>query len=198
MSAEVGDRHRLEGASADAARAIELGLKATGEDRLRALRWEHFYWANSADLTADKAAYPDDQLFWLIYARRQLVALGASNKQADELAPKVTDYMARAYKPESVVPEDVMRLLPVLKERGYVLAVLSNREKSFREEILIRITAANRGGEPAPRVKQRVMAAIHTPSKPRAVAQPRRRWTRIFQTGTASTYRGFSTLRTIL
>ena len=28
--------------------AIQLGLRATLEDRLRAMRWEHFYWANSA------------------------------------------------------------------------------------------------------------------------------------------------------
>ncbi len=115
--------------------AIELGLPATSEDRLRAMRWEHLYWANSAELKADKLAYPDDKLFWDMYARRQLVALGASNQQADALAPKVTQYMAASYNPKSIVPEDAMRLLPALKDGGYTLALISNRERPYQEEI---------------------------------------------------------------
>ncbi len=114
--------------------AIQLGLRATEEDRLRALRWEHFYWANSADLIADKKAYPDDKVFWNRYARRQLVALGASDAQAEQLAPLVNEYMFQSYKPKSVVPEDVLRLLPALKE-SYLLGVISNREKPYQEEI---------------------------------------------------------------
>ncbi len=114
--------------------AIELGLHATREDRLRAMRWEHFYWANSPELKADKRAYPDDAQFWAMYARRQLVALGASNDEADALTPKVTAYMSAAYKPKSVVPEDAMRLLPALKDRGYPLALISNRDKPYQEE----------------------------------------------------------------
>ncbi len=114
--------------------AIQLGLPATSEDRLRAMRWEHFYWANSPDLLADRRAYPDDGLFWSMYSRRQLVALGASNAQADDLAPQVTEYMSQSYKPKSVVPEDVFRLLPRLKG-SYTLGVISNREKPYQEEI---------------------------------------------------------------
>lgn len=128
-------RHSLPaGGEVFAEHAIRLGLHATDEDRLRALRWEHFYWANSADLKADKKSYPDDALFWARYARRQLVALGASYAQADELAPQVNEYMAQAYKPESVVPKDVLRLLPSLKGR-YMLGVISNREKPYSDEI---------------------------------------------------------------
>ena len=115
--------------------AVQLGLAATSEDRLRAIRWEHFYWANSAELKADRAAYPEDRLFWNAYGRRQLVALGASTLQAEDLASKVTEYMSQSYKPKSVVPQDVRRLLPALKDGGYRLGVLSNREKSFQQEI---------------------------------------------------------------
>ncbi len=114
--------------------AIQLGLRLTQEDRLRAMRWEHFYWANSVDLIADRKAYPDDRIFWSMYARRQLVALGASYAQAAELAPHVTEHMEQAYKPKSIVPQDAMRLLPGLKEH-YVLGMISNREKPYREEI---------------------------------------------------------------
>ena len=115
--------------------AIQLGLRATLEDRLRAMRWEHFYWANSRDLLADRRAYPDEKLFWDHYPRRQLGALGASDDEAATLGPKVTEYMALSYKPKSVVPEDVMRMLPALRDSGYVLAVISNREKPYQQEI---------------------------------------------------------------
>jgi HAD superfamily hydrolase (TIGR01662 family) len=43
--------------------------------------------------------------------------------------------MAEFYRPESIVPEDVRRVLPQLKEAGYLLAVLSNRDKPFQEEL---------------------------------------------------------------
>lgn len=112
----------------------QLGLQATSEDRLRAIRWEHFYWANSPDLLSDRQAFPDDRLFWSHYSRRQLVALGASNEAAEDLAPRVTEYMSQAYKPQSVVPEDVFRLLPLL-QGNYHLGVISNREKPYQEEI---------------------------------------------------------------
>lgn len=115
--------------------AIQLGLHATQEDRLRAMRWEHYYWANSPELKADQQAYPEeDGGFWGAYARRQLVALGASNTEADRLAPLLNEYMGQEYKPRSVVPEDALRLLPLLKQEGYTLGLLSNRAKSFVEE----------------------------------------------------------------
>jgi HAD superfamily hydrolase (TIGR01549 family) len=129
-------RHSLpSGSDFFAEHALELGLHATGDDRLRALRWEHYYWANSPELAADRKAYlADDGRFWGAYARRQLVALGASNPEADRLAPLMNEYMGEKYKPNSVVPEDALRMLPELKQNGYVLGLLSNREKPFVEE----------------------------------------------------------------
>lgn len=131
-------RHSLpSGGEFFAEQAVQLGLRASDDDRLRALRWEHFYWANSPELLADRLAYPEDKQFWAVYARRQLTALGASNALADELAPKLNEYMAQSYKPHSVVPEDALRVLPLLKSGGYVLAVLSNRQEPFLEEIAL-------------------------------------------------------------
>jgi HAD superfamily hydrolase (TIGR01549 family) len=130
-------RHNLpSGGEFFASCAMRLGLHATAEDRLRAMRWEHFYWANSEELLADRKLYSgEDGEFWNHYAKRQLAALGASTLDAAELAPKVTAYMLEAYRPESVVPEDAMRLLSALKQSGYKLALISNREKPYQEEI---------------------------------------------------------------
>lgn len=115
--------------------AIKLGLRATPEDRLRAMRWEHFYWADPAEVRADRLAHPEDKDFWNHYAGRQLTALGASRAEAETLAPMVMQYMADSYRPKSIVPEDVRRLLPVLQQSGYTLGVISNRELPFDEEI---------------------------------------------------------------
>ena len=55
------------------------------EDRLRALRWEYHYWAFSADLRDDLIAHSaDTENFWVEYARRRLIALGASSEWADQ------------------------------------------------------------------------------------------------------------------
>ncbi len=130
-------RHNLPtGGEVFADYAVQLGLPIHHEDRLRAFRWEHYYWADSLDLKADKKIYPEENRdFWLQYSRRQLVALGASKMQAEELAPKVHGHMEESYKPKSIVPEDVMRLLPALQSAGFKMGVISNREKPFQAEI---------------------------------------------------------------
>ncbi|MGE5464875.1 MAG: hypothetical protein ACM3PS_16045, partial [Syntrophothermus sp.] len=59
--------------------ARTLGFRITHEDRLRAMRWEHLYWANSMDLRDDLLAHSGEtENFWLEYSRRRLVALGIS------------------------------------------------------------------------------------------------------------------------
>jgi putative hydrolase of the HAD superfamily len=130
-------RHNLpSGGEVFAQQAIQLGLPANAEDLRRAARWEHSYWANSKDLLSDMQRF-NGQLaeFWNRYAQRQLVALGASALQAAELAPKVNQYMQESYKPESVVLDEVRRILPTLMASGYKLALISNRSKPYQEEI---------------------------------------------------------------
>ena len=110
-----------------------LGLQVDEEARLRALRWEHFYWASSVDLRNDLLAHSaETENFWIEYSRRRLLALGASEDWAVEFAPQISVHMGEFYKPESIVPEDVRRTLPQLKEAGYRLGVISNRDKPFQ------------------------------------------------------------------
>ena len=130
-------RHNLPlGGEVFAQQAIQLGLRANAEDLRRAARWEHSYWANSKDLLSDMQRF-NGQLaeFWNRYAQRQLVALGASALQAAELAPKVNQYMTESYKPESIVPNEVRRVLPALMASGYKLALISNRSQPYQQEI---------------------------------------------------------------
>ncbi len=116
--------------------ARTLGLSISAEERLLAERWEHFYWAGSRELRADlelhKGANSD---FWGNYARRRLVALGAGPERARELAPLVNQYMQDKHKYESIVPEEIHGMLGKLKETGYRLGVVSNRDHPFTEEM---------------------------------------------------------------
>jgi len=64
-----------------------------------------------------------------------LAALGASNSAVDDLTFKVSQYMNDSYHPKSVVPEDVLQLLPQLQQAGYSMAIISNREKPYQQEI---------------------------------------------------------------
>jgi HAD superfamily hydrolase (TIGR01549 family) len=113
---------------------ITLGLQVNEEARLRGLRWEHLYWANSVDLRDDLLAHSGEtEKFWIEYSRRRLIALGASSEEAGEYALKASVHMGEVYRPESIVPEDVRRTLPQLKDAGYILGVISNRDKPFQD-----------------------------------------------------------------
>ena len=109
-----------------------LGLRINHEDRIRGTRWEHFYWASSADLRDDLLAHSgESENFWIEYSRRRLIALGASPAWALTHAPKVSLHMGSEYRPQSVVPDEVREALLQLKQAGYVMAVLSNRDRPF-------------------------------------------------------------------
>lgn len=111
-----------------------LGINFKEEDRVHALRWEFLYWANSDDLVDDLKTHDgDNEKFWIQYSHRRLIALGISHDHSLELAPQVSVHMGEAYQPDSVVPEDVRQALTELKEAGYILAVISNRDKPFQD-----------------------------------------------------------------
>ena len=115
---------------------VTLGLRVNHEDRIRGLRWEHLYWANSMDLRDDLIAHSGEtENFWIEYSRRRLIALGAASAWALSYAPKVSLHMGAEYKPESIVPDDVRRALADLKQADYRMAVLSNRDKPFQETL---------------------------------------------------------------
>jgi len=114
--------------------AISIGLRINIEDRLRAMRWEHLYWASSPDLREDLLAHSDNtENFWIEYSRRRLIALGASPAQAIEFAAKASAHMGAEYRPTSIILDDVRRTLPALQQTGYRMAVISNRDHPFQE-----------------------------------------------------------------
>jgi HAD superfamily hydrolase (TIGR01549 family) len=113
-----------------------IDLHVSEENRIRAEHWVHFYFAYSPELQSDLNVFNDNQKgFWINFTQRRLVASGILPTQAIELAPQISAYMSEAYRPEAYVPEDARVLLKFLKESGYTLGMVSNRDNSFQEEM---------------------------------------------------------------
>jgi FMN phosphatase YigB (HAD superfamily) len=112
-----------------------LGISLSEEDRQHAMRWELLYWANSNDLLDDLKTFngEDNKPFWIQYSRRRLLSLGLPNDRSVALAAQVSLHMEEAYNPASIIPNDVRNALTALKESGYTLAVISNRDQPFHD-----------------------------------------------------------------
>ncbi len=112
------------------------GFHVSYEDKIRAEHWEHFYFASSLEIRKDSETYKDDRAgFWNNFAKRRLVALGLQSAEALNLAPKVSAHMDEAYKPEVHVPPNAYTQLTALKDAGYILGVVSNRETPYQDEL---------------------------------------------------------------
>jgi len=113
-----------------------IGFHVSEEARIRAEHWVHFYFAHSPEIQVDSKHFGDDSNgFWVNFTRRRLAATGVDPAQSAQLATQVSDYMSKAYRPDVHVPEDAHTLLKFLKESGYVLGMVSNRESPYREEM---------------------------------------------------------------
>lgn len=115
--------------------AVHLGVQDSQEQRLENARWAHYYWAQSQDLQADLVEYPDENDFWINYARRSLLSFGSSIEQAEQFAPEMHAYMNEVYEPVDWVADDIPQTLQGLLDAGFRLAVLSNRTKSYAEQV---------------------------------------------------------------
>jgi HAD superfamily hydrolase (TIGR01662 family) len=114
----------------------KLGAPDDVENRRKAIRWLHYYWAQSPEMLADREAYGEQmEAFWTNHARLGLVAFGCPPDQAETLSPQLYRLMAEDYQPENWVPDDVPEMLQALKDSGFTLGVVSNRTHSFIEEL---------------------------------------------------------------
>jgi len=113
-----------------------IGLRISEEDRIRSEHWVHHYFAHSLEIQADGKLFKDDQKsFWVNFTKRRLVAVGVPTAQAIDFAPQASAYMEEHYKPTVHIPEDVFPLLQFLKDSGYVLGLVSNRDDPYHDEI---------------------------------------------------------------
>lgn len=111
--------------------AVSLGATDDQETHRQVIRWTHYYWAQSPELAVDLAKYGElNDAFWTNYAVHCLILLGQPAEQAAILAPEMNRYMNTEHQPEDWIPEDVPNTLGALKNAGFRLGVLSNRDES--------------------------------------------------------------------
>ncbi|MCQ3936733.1 MAG: hypothetical protein DPW18_06760 [Chloroflexi bacterium] len=113
-----------------------INVDFSEEDKIRAAHWEHYYFASSPEIQEDSKTFKDDSAgFWINFSKRRMVALGLHQTRAAELAPKVSAYMGENYKPEVYVPEEAPFILAKLREAGYILGIVTNRDEPVHEEL---------------------------------------------------------------
>lgn len=79
-----------------------IGVKYSEEDKIRAVHWEHYYFASSPEIKEDGKTFKDDSKgFWINYSKRRMVAVGLPEARAVELAPAVSDHMGKITNPKS-------------------------------------------------------------------------------------------------
>ena len=116
--------------------AIEYGAGDTRENRCRAERWLHYYWAQSADVQRDIETYGDaSPAFWENHTRRYLLAYGHAPDQAEKMAAEVYQRMNVEYQPQPWIPPEVFDVLQHLRETGLLLGVVSNRSHPLDDEL---------------------------------------------------------------
>jgi HAD superfamily hydrolase (TIGR01549 family) len=114
--------------------AAELGLPESPEGARAALRWLHYYWAQSAEMLADLETYHGkEETFWLNHARLHLLAFGCPEDRLEVLAPQIHRRMSEDYEPQEWICADVPETLQALKQAGFTLGVVSNRTNPFGE-----------------------------------------------------------------
>ena len=116
--------------------AAQLGASDSPARRLEAIRWVHYYWAQSPELMGDLSVYRSlNPEFWTFYSQRTLQAFGCPPEQALALAPVIQQRMDTEYVPLDHVPPEVHHTLQALRTAGLRLAGVSNRGDPFFETL---------------------------------------------------------------
>ena len=117
---------------------ISRSYPVSEDDRRRSARWEHYYWASSRELKIDLELIEEDDEkdFWRNYSYRRLISLGFSSAVAESFAPEVSSYMGEFYQRKDIIPEELFKVLDMLRDAGYKMGVVSNRDKPYWEELV--------------------------------------------------------------
>ncbi len=107
--------------------SAELGLTLCAKAQRNIERWTHAYWAGKHNGYA-KAA-PDPEAFWLDYTRGMLTAAGVEDTFA--YTPAIVRAFNERYHSEPYVPAEAHAVLSALREKGYTLGLVSNRQEDL-------------------------------------------------------------------
>jgi len=114
------------------------GVLNAWDNRRRAMRWEHHYWASSPDLKVDREQFAnDDAGFWMNYNRRRMIVYGIHPERAAALAPRVQEYMDSQETENRLYP-DAIPTIQAFRQRGLKVGLVSNRNNPI-DELLVEL-----------------------------------------------------------
>ncbi len=115
--------------------ANELGAGLPLASRMLGTRWTHYYWAQSPELLEDVKRFVEmEDDFWIHYWDRYLRALNLPDQRAADLASSLFLAMKTGFKPENRLLPRVPETLQTLKDRGFIVGLVSNRSRPCQEE----------------------------------------------------------------
>ena len=116
--------------------AEQMGIPNSKTKRQEAIRWAHYYWAQSPELFEDMAVHGElNEDFWEQYLFRNLIAFGCGQEEAKTYTPQLAQLMSEGYNPTSYIPPAVPDTLKTLKAAGFTLGLLTNRSNPVDEEL---------------------------------------------------------------
>jgi len=117
--------------------AHEGGFPLTKEQQRCALRWFHYYWAQSTEMLADLDVLGGlGDRFWENHNQRILSAADCPVEVAGPLAVELQRRLVQEYAPAPWTPPGIGGLLARWQAAGFRLAVVSNRSSDFSAELV--------------------------------------------------------------
>lgn len=114
----------------------KAGYELAPASTRQAMYWAHYYWAGSPELEADLAEYGHNTpMFWQNYVRSYLEAFGCPPAIVDAAQPCISGYFNEQYHPTNQLLPGAVETLDSLRAAGYVLGLVTNRDRSCQEEL---------------------------------------------------------------
>jgi len=113
-----------------------IGYSSTRENRWNSRRWTYHYFC-SEEFTEDRSAGFSDDAFWELFNRKFVERLLEDKITAKKLAPDLLRLINEEYftKDWDYVPEDGIATLKTLKNSGYQLGIITNRQSCISDEL---------------------------------------------------------------
>lgn len=109
--------------------ARRVGIELSDEQARQIERTAHLYWASGARVDSDLARF-DQRGFWAHYNMVLLESVGVNmhDEGAIQHANAIQDLFDKHYDPIDMIVADAFTLLDQLKQKGYTLGLVSNRD----------------------------------------------------------------------
>jgi HAD superfamily hydrolase (TIGR01549 family) len=100
------------------------------------MQFVYHYWGDTERVNQDLNEFGEfTQEFWIHYLKKNLIASGLPESQADDLAPVIQPIFNQRYQPVRTILDDVIPTLKKLRISGYTIGLVSNRSNPIDQEL---------------------------------------------------------------